>query len=109
MSQQQGSKERRAFQRVEGVRPSRIVMQDGDSLCEVLNLSCAGAQIKTSTPLLPGDKVTVELDNLGSFPGTVIWSEGNRSGVKFKEESMVIWRFLGHCWSNADNLERSTT
>ncbi len=95
MSHIQGLKERRAFERFQGPCPSYLVTQDGDALCQVLNLSCAGAQLTTPQPLMPDSRVTLQLDNLGSFPGTVVWSIGFHSGIRFEKASPEIARYLG--------------
>ena len=91
--------ERRAVPRTEGSYPAHLITDDGAKPCEVLNLSSRGVQVSISARFAAGDKVSVALDALGTFPGTVVWSDGDRYGIRFQSESAAIWRFLGHSWT----------
>ncbi len=91
--------ERRAVPRTEGSFPAHLIKDGGAKPCEVLNLSSRGVQVSIPEQFAAGDKVSVALDALGTFPGTVVWSDGDRYGIRFQSESMAIWRFLGHTWT----------
>lgn len=50
----------------------------------VCDISSMGARIKTNSPLKPGDRAIVTLDDLPSLETYVRWSEGDEAGLVFE-------------------------
>jgi hypothetical protein len=53
--------------------------------CRVRNVSVAGLQVQTDTPLAVGTPVHAELPRLGRFPAVVAWVDGQMMGLVFPE------------------------
>lgn len=49
------------------------------------DISAAGVMIETETALAPGAEPLVDLGEAGSVFGTVVWAEGGRAGLRFKQ------------------------
>lgn len=52
---------------------------------KVRNLSEGGMMAEGAAPVQRGDKVSVELRNVGKVDGVVAWLQGDRFGVAFAE------------------------
>ncbi len=57
-----------------------------DFRVKVRNLSTGGMMAEGEVPVNRGDVVTVDLRNIGTVPGSVAWTQGNRFGIAFLEE-----------------------
>jgi len=54
--------------------------------CRVLDLSLRGAKVQVGVPVAVGQAVTLELDPLGEFEGSVAWKRDGAVGIKFREQ-----------------------
>ncbi len=106
MSDDRQTQERRAETRHEVTWHGRLDMPDGQAPCKVRDICCNGVRISTATPLETGAEISVHIEHLGGFSGTVVWHRGDCYGVKFASPSTVIWHFLG-CWTSPDRAARS--
>jgi hypothetical protein len=61
----------------------------GDFECLVLNLSARGAHIEIDHPLMLNQSVTLILEPLGEFFGTVAWCYNNRAGIQTTEHRTI--------------------
>lgn len=50
----------------------------------VVNLSANGCMLQSDMPASIGESLTLELPDLGSLRGVVIWSTGARIGLEFE-------------------------
>ena len=97
--------ERRSEERQRVAWHGRLSLAEGQEPCEVLNISCNGVQVSTARPLQLQSEISLDIDHLGGFSGTVVWREGDRYGVQFACHSALISHFLG-CWTSFENLPR---
>ena len=52
---------------------------------KIRNLSDGGMMVESTAMLRSGERVMVELRNIGSVMGKVAWTQGSRVGVAFEE------------------------
>ena len=64
----------------------RVVGSEGDFRVKVRNLSAGGMMAEGEVPVNRGERVTIELRNIGPVEGTVAWRQGNRFGIAFIDE-----------------------
>ncbi len=57
----------------------------GSTAARLRNVSPDGAMVETSFELAPGAEPYLDLGEAGSVFGTIVWAEGNQSGLKFHE------------------------
>lgn len=57
----------------------------GSTAARLRNISPDGAMIETSFELAAGAEPYLDLGEAGSVFGTIVWAEGNQSGLKFHE------------------------
>ena len=57
----------------------------GVMACRVLNLSARGAQLEVEGALASGQSVTLIMEPLGEFLGTVTWRRDGRAGIRINE------------------------
>lgn len=55
----------------------------GERKVVIRNLSVGGLGGKCDEPLLPGERVTVAIINIGMVEGTVAWADGKSFGMRF--------------------------
>ena len=53
--------------------------------CRVVNLSARGAQVEMEATLTPGRDVTLIMEPLGEFLGTVTWARDGKAGIRINE------------------------
>jgi hypothetical protein len=53
--------------------------------CRVLNLSARGAKLEVDGAVAPGQSVTLIMEPLGEFSGTVTWQRDGQAGIRIKE------------------------
>jgi hypothetical protein len=53
--------------------------------CRVLNLSARGAKLEIDGPVAPGQDVTLTMEPLGEFSGSVAWQRDGKAGIHIKE------------------------
>jgi hypothetical protein len=53
--------------------------------CRVLNLSARGAQLEMDATLTPGQCVTLIMEPLGEFSGTLTWERDGKAGMRINE------------------------
>lgn len=53
--------------------------------CRVLNLSARGAQLEMGATLTPGQDLTLIMEPLGEFLGTVTWARDGKAGLRINE------------------------
>ncbi len=105
MSDSSRTQERRGEARHTVAWRGRVKTARGDVPCDVQDVCCNGVRISTATPLEPGSEVSLHVDHLGGFSGTVVWRQGDRYGVKFASPSTLIWHFLG-AWTSPEGKSR---
>jgi hypothetical protein len=57
----------------------------GSTPARLRNISPNGAMIETSFELSPGTEPYLDLGEAGSIFGTIVWAQGDQSGLKFEE------------------------
>ena len=58
---------------------------DGNLACNVLNLSARGAKVEVAG-VAKGQSVTLVMEPLGEFLGTVVWQHDGQAGIRIKEQ-----------------------
>lgn len=75
---------RRAIPRV-AVEASATLRTGGRTRrAAVCDISSVGARVRTHSPLTPGDRAMVTLDNMPTISAYVRWSDGGESGLSFE-------------------------
>ena len=88
-SAQAPAQERRRYPRKGSFWRARLQTPAGDFECLVMNLSPRGAHIQTDRPLNLNQSVTLILEPLGEFFGTVAWCYNNRAGIQTTEHRTI--------------------
>ena len=63
--------------------PAELQVGEARHATRVINLSCGGALIETTTALTPGTMVMIHCDVIRPIAGHVRWSRKNRIGIMF--------------------------
>jgi hypothetical protein len=53
--------------------------------CRVLNLSARGAKLEIDGTVAPGQSVTLIMEPLGEFSGTLTWERDGKAGMRINE------------------------
>ena len=53
--------------------------------CRVLNLSARGAKLEVDGAVAPGQSVTLIMEPLGEFSGTLTWERDGKAGMRINE------------------------
>jgi hypothetical protein len=81
-------------------RTARLAGPGGETSCQVLALAESGAILRSSAPLAPFDRCTLELNSVHCLGGSVAWVEDERIGFEFDNraqvQSMLAGRELSH-------------
>ena len=80
----------RKFKRADTVIPGMLIFGNLKVRISVLDLSIAGAKIRTDAPIDPGRKIALAIDGFGSFPAEVVWRREGRIGMRFRDKPSVI-------------------
>ena len=86
---------RRADMRVRTLFRVGALRIDGmRQLCLIKNVSSGGARIRPYEPLLPGQKLRLELGDGTTIPGAVKWVDIDEAGIQF-DAPIDVLDFLG--------------
>jgi hypothetical protein len=80
----------RKFKRADTVIPGMLIFGNLKVRISVLDLSIAGAKIRTDAPIDAGRRISLAIDGFGSFPAEVVWRREGRIGIRFRDEPSVI-------------------
>lgn len=58
--------------------------------CQIWNLSLGGARIKFDIPLQSGTEVYLSIPTRGDIAASVVWVEGQTTGLKFRQSPESI-------------------
>ncbi len=64
----------------------RVEQQSEDHRVRVRNLSDGGMMAEGDMYVQRGDRLAIELRNIGKIPGSVAWVQDNRFGIAFDNE-----------------------
>lgn len=79
--------DRRAEERLLAALPvARLVLEDGQDICRVRNISAGGLMAETSTSHPVGAKARVEFSSHQQLPGTIVWTREASCGIKFDSD-----------------------
>lgn len=79
--------ERRVEQRLLSMLPiARLVMDQGQDLCRVRNISAAGMMAETTLSHSVGARVRIEFNSYQQLPGEVVWTRETSCGIKFDQD-----------------------
>ncbi|HEX6979817.1 MAG TPA: PilZ domain-containing protein [Alphaproteobacteria bacterium] len=91
-AQAQDVKERRTHPRDTVVYGGRLAYGAHEYPCTVLNISAGGAQLRFGHEIGPWTIVTLHVDRFGSFHARVVWQRGDRVGLQFLEDAVLVTR-----------------
>lgn len=75
---------RRSMPRIE-LGATAVIRTGGQTRrAELCDISSLGAQVRTRTPLKPGDRAVIEFAGLPSLNAFVRWNDGDASGLAFE-------------------------
>jgi chromosome partitioning protein len=83
--------ERREFPRWQVAWPVSIVLNGAKRACTLQDISGGGALIMIEKPPKVGETLDIEVPTLGAFAATVVYSQGNKAGVKFILDAERKW------------------
>ena len=76
--------ERRTSERhIKILRVGTIVVDGRRELCLIRNISAGGVLAHVYSPLLPGQRVSIELKTSQPVTGRVVWTRGGNAGIQF--------------------------
>jgi len=82
--------ERRRHQRI-GVMWMASLRSGGNYVdCLVVDLSCGGARLLLSAPMILGPSVRVEIAAYGTFAASVVWQRNASAGIRFDAAPAAI-------------------
>jgi hypothetical protein len=85
---------RRTSPRV-NVEASAILRTGGRTLrAEICDISSLGARLRTSNPLMPGNRAIIELADLPSLNAFIRWIDGDEAGLAF--ETPIPMQIIAH-------------
>ena len=85
ISDQQNA-ERRVSERVDVCLPASIAIGSHVVDCELINLSLTGAKLRVGEDFVGGSPAFLRIEELGEFPGEVIWRYNDKVGFAFSWE-----------------------
>jgi hypothetical protein len=88
--QQKSFTEQREHARVSVVYSGKIFVGPKEIDCTIFNISAGGAKVYVKSPLEHAAVVTLKIDRFGSFHGRVVWSNGDRAGIKFLDDARSV-------------------
>ena len=108
-SSEQQNAEVRASDRVDVCLPGSIAIGGRVVDCELVNLSLTGAKLKIADYLVSGSPAFLRIEELGEFPGEVIWWHNDKVGFAFSCEHEVIAKVveLAHAESESSDCPSS--
>jgi chromosome partitioning protein len=83
--------ERREFPRWQVAWPVTISLNGAKCACTLKDISGGGALIAIDEPPKVGETLEIEVPTLGPFAATVVYSQGNKAGVKFILDAERRW------------------
>lgn len=81
---------RREHPRDTVVYAGRLSFGAAEHPCTVLNISAGGAQLHFAPPVAPWTIVTLHIDRFGAFHARVVWQRGERVGLQFLEDAILV-------------------
>ena len=79
--------DRRVEERLRAVLPvARLVMDHGQDICRVRNISAGGLSAETSTSHPVGTRLRIEFSSHQHLPGEVVWTRETSCGIKFDKD-----------------------
>jgi hypothetical protein len=82
--------EQRAYTRSTVIYSGRLAFGANDYSCAVMNISAGGAQLRMAQPVQAWTIVTLHIDRFGSFHARVVWQRGDRVGLQFLEDPILV-------------------
>ena len=55
--------------------------------CRFQDISISGVHVLVDRSLAAGDRLVLRIANVGQFPGTVVWAQEDRLGIRFDQEA----------------------
>lgn len=62
---------------------AKLVTDASQDLCRIKNISAGGVHVESTSALLSGTELQIELGFEQRIPGTVVWTRGTSLGIKF--------------------------
>lgn len=78
--------ERRAAPRRAVNKSIRMLLEDRELVCELVNISSTGALLDPPWPLAVGDEIALDLPDVGPLMAAVVRHVGTKVGVRFAAE-----------------------
>jgi hypothetical protein len=69
---------------------SRLLVDDQWHDCVITNFSAVGARLYLRMSIAIGKAVSIEIDELGPYDATVVWCEGDETGLRFDHDPAEI-------------------
>jgi len=86
MENQEDIDARREYFRKQVLLEANIIINKKEFICEILNISAGGAKIRMKQTPKIGEKVSMDIDPFGEFPGEVVWVHEKEVGIRFKND-----------------------
>ncbi len=86
--------ERRESQRVDVRLPGTIAIASQEVDCVLVNLSITGAKLLITEDFQIGSPAFLQINDLGEFPGEIIWRYNDKVGFAFSWEHEEIAKVI---------------
>ena len=70
-------------------RTAALHTAEGEEACELIALAESGAMLRSALAHRQGERVTLELNSIHRFAGTVAWADADRLGVEFDDTQLI--------------------
>jgi hypothetical protein len=69
---------------------ARLLVDDQWHDCVITNISSEGGRLYLRMSVAIGKAVRIEIDELGPYDATVVWCEGNETGLQLEHDPAEI-------------------
>lgn len=99
MEAQKSNSERRRFERTTVLWSGQIVFGAQEITCVIVNISSAGAMVRTEEAGACPTSVVLRNPRIGDLAGEVSWRKNHEMGIKFLEDEQAVAAKIGQALS----------
>ena len=82
--------DKRSYPREPARAKARLLVDDQWHDCVITNISSTGGRLYLRMSVATGKAVRIEVAEFGQYDATVVWCEGDETGLKFEHEPAEI-------------------
>ena len=82
--------DKRSYPREPARAKARLLVDDQWHDCVITNISSTGGRLYLRMSVATGKAVRIEVAEFGQYDATVVWCDGDETGLKFEHEPAEI-------------------